>query len=173
MAIGAFVEKYLIELGAIVLVAAFAVICWQQVELAHAHSETDKVVADAAVEKGAAEKVARDATDKNRAIEQQLSKQRQEASDERQASLLYSEHMSAAWSAERDGMRRDLAAFAAGRSQPGSDTAAACGERASTLGDALAGSLQSEESLTAEIERCGADTRSLLDAWPVSQAATH
>ncbi len=163
-------DKYLGEIAA-VLIAALAIFCgYLEVELANAHAETDRVEAQSAKDKGAAEKAARVAGDEYRAIEEQLTARTTEASDARQKIVELSARIAAGFRDDSPRVRTAIAAYAApSRSASAPDTAAACRERASTLGDVLAGSLRTEEDLTDALERSGADTRSLLDAWPVTR----
>jgi ribosomal protein S17E len=69
---------------------------------------------------------------------------------------------------ERDGLRDQIAGYAAGGRNAASDTVGACRERAKTLGRLLDDGLRVQEELAAGAEACGADLRAVLKAWPVS-----
>lgn len=69
--------------------------------------------------------------------------------------------------AERDRLRDDGAAYAAGSAD---DTLAACRDRAATLWQLLDGALQASERSAGAAEAHAADVRALLGAWPVAPA---
>lgn len=67
---------------------------------------------------------------------------------------------------ERNGLRDQLASFASGGTARADDTVAACHSRAETLGVLLDEALRSSEEGAGDGERCNADLRTVLDAWP-------
>jgi hypothetical protein len=71
--------------------------------------------------------------------------------------------------AERDGLRGDIATFAAGSA---GDSLGACRDRAATLGQLLDSALQASERGAGAAERHAADVRALLSAWPVAPAVS-
>ena len=65
---------------------------------------------------------------------------------------------------ERDGLRLDIASYAAG---PSDDTPAACGQRAATLGALLDDALRTAAACAEGAEQHATDVRALRDGWPV------
>lgn len=66
--------------------------------------------------------------------------------------------------AERDRLRDQIAAYAAGGADP--DSLASCRHRADTLGDLLDQALRAAEDRTRDAEDRAAEVRTLLEAWP-------
>lgn len=67
---------------------------------------------------------------------------------------------------ERDGLRDQLAAYAAGGTAGAADTVAACHTRAQALGALLDETLRTSEEGAADGESCNADLGTVLNAWP-------
>jgi Flp pilus assembly protein TadB len=72
--------------------------------------------------------------------------------------------------ADADGLRKPIAAFAAGPANSGAaaDSAATCRADAATLGALLVDGVRLQGELAGAAEHHAAEVRSLLDAWPVS-----
>lgn len=160
---------------AALVLALLAGIGVQTVRLSHSETELAVEKADRAEDVRRATQAALVQSESYRTLEQQLTKTKEDAEHVRIKDQAASAAVAAGLRAERDGVRRDLAAYAAGGGGAAAvDTVAACRDRAAALGDALAGSLRTEEDLTDQLERRDSDTRSLLDAWPrMSITAPH
>jgi predicted lipid-binding transport protein (Tim44 family) len=77
----------------------------------------------------------------------------------------------AAVNADRGELRDQLAAAARGGVEAGSDTVAACRDRAAAFGDVLDQALQAHAVCTAEAEELASGVRALRSAWPSGQPA--
>jgi hypothetical protein len=109
------------------------------------------------------------ASEANRQITAELQRTKEEADHARQVERDAAATAAAGFAAERDRLRRNLAAYAAGPAGGSSaalDSVAACHLRAAALGDGLASTLRAEEDVVGELELSRADTRAMLDAWP-------
>lgn len=67
---------------------------------------------------------------------------------------------------ERDGLRDQISAYAAGGGDASADSVAACRGRTAALGNLLDEALRASEESAADGERCEAGARALLEAWP-------
>ena len=67
---------------------------------------------------------------------------------------------------ERDGLRDQISAYAAGGGDASADSVAAARERAATLGGLLDESMRVQEDFAVEAESLAASVRALRDAWP-------
>ena len=67
---------------------------------------------------------------------------------------------------ERDGLRDQISAYAAGGGDASADSVAAARERAATLGSLLDESMRVQEDLAVEAESLAASVRALRNAWP-------
>lgn len=103
------------------------------------------------------------ATEAARAKEQALQLKVTEATNALIAERAKHARVAAALKLDADRLRNDIAGFARGGAE---DTAAACGERAATLGVVLDGVLSDYRACTAGAEATAADLRSVLAAWP-------
>jgi hypothetical protein len=155
------------------LVSLLGVQTWRlhstQADAAKARAETSDVRSQWAQQAAAGASAAAAASDRYRAIEAQMNQTRQEAEDARHHDQENSARFAAGLAAERDRMRHQLAAYAAGTSGGGSaasDTVAAARVRAETLGLLLEQSVQLQDELAGDAEAANADIRALLAAWP-------
>lgn len=100
-----------------------------------------------------------------RQIEQQHQQRISDAQQARETEQARSRRAADRLRTERDGLRDQIAAYATG---PGDDTAAACGERAATLGVLLDDALRTAAACAAGAEQHATDVRTLRGAWPVA-----
>jgi hypothetical protein len=126
---------------------------------------------DAAEARAAAEKTAREASDKYRATEAHYIKQLEESRNARLHDEMVNNRAIAQFTAERSRLLSFIRAYAGG-GNPADDTLAAARDRADTLGSLLAEALRVQEELAGDAERESADARSLLAAWPAPEDAT-
>ena len=108
-----------------------------------------------------------------RAIESELARVKQEAESALNQERIKNARIAADLArarTERDGLRDQIAAFAAGRGTT-DDSLPACLVRAQALGVLLNKALQSGEGSAGDGESCEADKRALLRAWPVTPAS--
>lgn len=146
---------------AIVAALGFAAAAgWQTVRLA-------AVRATLAEERQAAADAARIASEGNRLEEKRLARIVKEKEDAGRQEIARTNRIAAGLRAERDGLRGDIAEFAAGR-RAADDSAAACRRDAATLGELLADALRREEDATRAAETHAGSARTLLGAWPVA-----
>lgn len=155
-----------------VLVSATGAQTWRlhtsQADAATAKAATALVAQKWAEQVAAGTRAAFEASEKNRALEAQFTRQAQEAKDARDHDLQANARVVAGLATQRDELRNKLTAFARGGSGGGGltdDTVAAARARAEALGDVLAEALRAEEDATADAEDAAADARSLYDGW--------
>lgn len=113
-----------------------------------------------------ANKLALTASENYRREEHRLSKKVKGAENVLKTETVKNAAVAAGLRAERDGLRNEIAAFAAGASGATDDTAAAASDRAQRLGALLADTLQREEDFAGAAEDNAASVRALLTAWP-------
>ena len=113
-----------------------------------------------------------DAEREQRRIESRRASLAQEIANDRLR--LDASHRAAVASLRRDadGLRQQLADFAARPSDAGGDPEAACLARAATLGDLLAESVRLQVELAGAAEDHAADARSLYEGWQALKAAS-
>lgn len=115
------------------------------------------------------------ASDAYRRLEQTLNARIQEAQNallkERAASTQVVAALNRART-ERNGLRDQISAYAAGSGRPGEDSVTACRDRAQALGSLLDEALRVGEESAGDGEQCEAGVRALLKAWPSSSAAS-
>lgn len=104
------------------------------------------------------------ATEQARATEQALQAKVSEASHARERDRIKNNRIAADLRAGADRLRSDIAAFAGGGPN---DPAAACSERAATLGSVLDGVLSDARTCAAGAETVADDLRAMIAAWPV------
>ena len=114
------------------------------------------------------------ASDAYRRLEQALNARIQEAQDalfkERAASAKVVAALNRART-ERNGLRDQISAYAAGGGSAASDSVAACRDRAQALGTLLDEALRVSEESAGDGESCEAGVRTLLRAWPSATSA--
>lgn len=159
--------KLWLYVGGAVIALLGAGLIAQTIRLAASESRESDLKAVASQVRADSEASARDASEKYRKLEQLRNADKEEA----QRALIESGRRGAqSLAAERarsQRLSRDIAAFAAGASRPAAeDSVAACRADASILGDVLAGTLRTEEDLTAAAEGHADSVRALLKAWP-------
>ena len=172
--IASFFWSYLLELVIAILIGVAAwggVMQWQR-DAARREVQAEK---DArAIDKAAATTAALVATNRYRALSDQLQQVKDEAQHAYDAAQTRNAAALAAASAGNDRLRSQLAAYAAGGGGAADDTVAAASERAATLGGLLAAALQSDAQHAADAESNGDAVRALLKAWPHgADAAPH
>jgi hypothetical protein len=132
-----------------------------------------QVVLDRAISEHNAAAMA--ASDAYRRLEQALNTRIQEAQDallkERAASTQVVAALNRART-ERNGLRDQINAYAAGSGRAGEDSVAACRDRAQALGSLLDEALRVGEESAGDGEQCEAGVRALLKAWPSATAAS-
>lgn len=116
-----------------------------------------------AAERAKAVKVALAYSENARKVEANWQGRVRDAQRVREAELAASRRADDALRSDGDGMRDDIAAYAAGGAD---DSIAACRERASTLGHLLARALQADRRSTGYAETHAADARALRDGRP-------
>jgi hypothetical protein len=138
-----------------VIVAAFGGWCW----MGGAASKQKEW--DLATAKQVAAQLA--ATEQARATEQALQLKVNEANNARAIERAKADRIAAGLRADADRLRGDIAQFASGSAE---EPAAACRERAATLGSLLDNALRTSGECTAQAESVAADLRATLAAWP-------
>lgn len=102
-----------------------------------------------------------------RAEEQRLARVVKEKEDAGKTELARSNRIAAGLRADLDGLRGDIATFAAGR-RAADNSVAACRRDAGTLGELLADALRREEDATRAAESNATAARTLHGSWPVT-----
>lgn len=108
-------------------------------------------------------------SEKNRSLETQLAKAKQDVQDARTSAQSQIASISAAFSADNSGVRNALAVALRGTS---SDSLAACQQRSAKAGDLLADGLRIQASLAGSAESLAADARAVHDYAIKQQALT-
>lgn len=109
------------------------------------------------------------ASERNRALGAELQRTKEEAEHARKVDRAAAARTAAGLAAERDGLRRQLAAYAAGpagRGGAANDSLAACRDRADTLGRLLGEGLRIQDELAGGAEAEAGNVRALLSSWP-------
>jgi len=101
-----------------------------------------------------------------RQTEQAWAKKLQEVQHARDAELARAHRIGDGLRTDREWLRVDTASFAAG---PADDSAAACRERAATLGRLLDDALRTAATIAGSAEQHAADVRALRASWPVNE----
>gem|GEM_PF-6212188 len=123
---------------------------------------------DAALDREAAEREAKLAValahaENARRIETGWQQKVTEAQHGREADRARHARIERALRADRDRLRDDVAAYAAG---PADDSVAACRGRAETLGALLGDAVRTAAAAVEGAEQCSADLRAVLAGWP-------
>lgn len=151
-----------ILVAVVLLVAALG---WQTLRLGWAQSSLSKAKEVHATYVANAERAAREQETRYRQLERNYIEGKERADARLRQEQASHRRIADAFRAAHDGLRGDIAAFAAG-SRRTEDSLAACRDDAATLGELLGGSLRAEEELAGAAEEHAASTRALLDAWP-------
>lgn len=165
--------------GALALSAAMgAGLVWQTLQLASANvaraqaeKETEAAKRGRVEDAVKHERVSRETMQAYRELESALTATIRKAEHAQAVEKAESERVAAGLRAERDRLRDDIAAFAAGGRSPTEDTLAACRERAAALGALLEDGLQVQIDLAAAASTHAADVRALRASWPTSGEA--
>lgn len=153
---------------AIVAALGFAAAAgWQTVRLVSEQRDRAREQRDYSVERAQAAAKALIASEGYRLEERRMERIAREAEHAGKLESDRSARIAAGLRAERDGLRNDIAEFAAGR-RAAEDTLAACRRDAAELGALLADALRREEDATRAAETHAGSTRTLLEAWPVT-----
>lgn len=105
-------------------------------------------------------------TERVRIVSRTLSMAREGAERARQIERNTNQKRLDAERAVADGLRQQLAGYAAGGGAAGDDTLAACRERAASLGLVLGDALRAHAQCTAAAEDLAGDVRAVLGGWP-------
>lgn len=171
-----------IELGVVaVLLAALGA---QTVRMENAREGEARAVADTAtvrrdwaLQAAAGASAALAAADRNRQTSAELQRTRDEAEHALQTDRAAAARVADGLARDRDGLRNQLSAYAAGpaRSSGAPDPAfAACVDRSQVLGGLLVEGMQLQDELAGDAEAAAGDVRALLAAWPkVSRDSSH
>lgn len=151
----------LAKIAAVALAASLVGVGVQTVRLARAQAALARAEAGHAQAVAAAELAARRQAEAYRFLEGELVRERERIDRERTQERRAQEARAAALRADRDGLRGDIADYAAGRAAA-EDSLAACRERAATLGQLVEQGLRVQDELAAGAESAGADVRALL-----------
>lgn len=153
------IAVYVLGAATLVLVVAAGTQTWRLHSEEKAHAETQR---DYATRLLAAEKKAREESERNRLLEGQLAasaKENQDALDkEREAG----DRARDALAADNGRLRNTIARYASGGGQPAAPACTAERERATELGRLLGEALQSSEAGAIDAEGLAADVRALL-----------
>ena len=152
--------------AAVLLAVVAGYVGYQKLEIAHLGVTISTLETKAAKLETARAFEAEQAGERYRALEASYNNRIEDAQHEYQASLQATSAVAAHIAADRDRVRQQLAAFAAGGGDTSPAAVAALQRRADALGDVLATVLQDLGERTADAEREAAGTRDLLDSWP-------
>lgn len=109
------------------------------------------------------------ASERNRQLSAELARTKEEAEHALQTDRDAAARTAAALAAERDGLRKQLTAYAAGPAGdrgPANDSLAACVDRADRLGNLLVEGVRVQEDLANGAEAEARNVRTLLSSWP-------
>jgi hypothetical protein len=146
----------LLAVAALGALAGWQTLALRAEEAAHAQTQRDH-----ADQVAAAALVTAEAEREQRRIESKRASLAQEIAHEHLRLDARNRAVAAALRADRDRLRVDAAAFAAGPGEAGGDSVAACVGRSSALGLALDEALRAEEETTGAAESCLAVAHSL------------
>lgn len=155
--------------GSLALSAALgAGLVWQTLQRAAAEVRASHAERSNAQERETNERVARETTQAYRQLEAAFTTAIREAERAQAFDKARSERLAAGLRTERDQLRDEIAAFAAGGGSAADDSTAAARDRAAALGALLERALRVGAGHTAAAEEHAADVRGLLTAWPVN-----
>jgi hypothetical protein len=163
IALPAFVTARMLLIGGAILVILIGLWAWGEKREDDGRAEVQAAWDD---ERATLISAAADAQAKQRAVEQEFNRARQEATDAQANERRRNARAVAELSADRDRLRNDIEAYAAGGGASASGAAPACNERAANLGRALDDALQSHAACVGTAADLAADVRALRSAWP-------
>lgn len=159
----AFVSAKFLLIGGAVLVILIGLWAWGEKREDDGRREVQAAWDD---ERATLISAAADAQAKQRAIEQEFARAHMEAVNAQSKERQRNARVVADLAGERDRLRSDIEAYAAGRGPRPGDPPAACDQRAANLGAALDDALRSHEACTSAAVDLATDVRALQQAWP-------